>query len=105
MRQSSALTARCGFGRVVLLVGDVLAPVDGAALVVDLLHRQMGHEAVGRGAVPVVLARLEVDAVAGADDLDRTVAPLAAPDAFGDVDGLTKGVRVPGRAGTWGEVN
>src|SRR5438874_10108822 len=47
----------------VLLVSDVVAPGDWAARVVDLLHGEVGHEAVRRGAVPVVLAGLEEDAV------------------------------------------
>jgi hypothetical protein len=51
---------------VVLLVGDMLAPGRAAALIVDLEHRDVGHEAVGRGAVPVLLAGLEEDAVARA---------------------------------------
>jgi hypothetical protein len=79
----------------VLLVGDVLAPCDGAALVVDFLHGEVGHEAVGSGAVPVVFAGLEVHAVAGADDLDRPAAAVAEADAFGDVDGLAIWVGVP----------
>src|SRR4051794_35875971 len=48
-----------GAGRAVLLVGDVLAPGDGAAGLVLLLHGDVGHEAVRGGAVPIVLARLE----------------------------------------------
>src|SRR3954467_15885723 len=56
-----------GFG--VLVIGDVLVPRDRAARVVVLLHGDVNHEAVGRGAVPVVLAGLEEDAVAGADGL------------------------------------
>src|SRR5215211_4811425 len=51
-------------GGAVLLVGDVLAPGDGAAALVGLLHRDVRHEATRGGAVPVVLAGLEVDAVA-----------------------------------------
>ena len=39
----------------------------------------MGHEPVGCCAVPVLLARLEEDAVAGTDDLDRAAAALARP--------------------------
>jgi hypothetical protein len=31
----------------------VLAPGEEATLVVDLLYREVSHEAVGRGAVPV----------------------------------------------------
>src|SRR5215213_11992239 len=61
----------------VLLVAYVLAPRDGAALVVDFLHREVRHEAVGDGAVPVVLAGLEEHALARADHLDRSVAALA----------------------------
>ena len=61
----------------------------------------MGHEAVGRGAVPVVLAGLEEHAVAGADLLDRAAFALAATDALGDEDRLADGwvcqaVRAPG---------
>src|SRR5581483_7912495 len=52
MRLLSAL------GAGVLVVGDVAPPGDGAAGVVDLLDRQMGHEPVGSGPVPVVLAGL-----------------------------------------------
>src|SRR5215217_2087292 len=89
----------------VLLVGDVLTPRDRAARVVDLLHREVGHEAGGRGAVPVVLARLEEHAVTGVDDLDRPSAALAAPDALGDVDGLAEGVGVPSGAGAGREVD
>src|SRR2546423_602429 len=93
---------RCG---VVLLVADVVAPGDGAALVVDLLHREVGHEAAGRGAVPGILARLEVDTVTGSDDLDRPAAALAPPDPFGDVDGLAVRVGVPGCSRARGEVD
>src|SRR5439155_8316021 len=80
---------------VVVLVGDVLAPGGAVAFVVDLEHREVGHEAVGGGAVPVVFAGLEEDAVAGADDLDRGATALSAADAFEDVDGLPVGVGVP----------
>jgi hypothetical protein len=55
----------------------VLAPGDGAARVVGLLHRDVGHEALGGGAVPVVLVGLEEDAVAGADNLDLSAPALA----------------------------
>src|SRR5215203_4448107 len=60
-RSSSALDGRCG---AVFLVGDVLAPGYGTAGVVSLLHRDVGHEPVRGGPVPVVLARLEEHAVA-----------------------------------------
>src|SRR3954451_14902660 len=80
----SAIRRRRG----VLLVGHVLAPGDGAAGLVVLLHGDVDHEAVGRGAVPVVLAGLEEDAVSRADRLDRAALALAEPDAFGDEDRL-----------------
>src|SRR5262245_15724282 len=88
----------------VLGIGDVLAPGRAGALV-DLEHREVGHEAVGGGAVPVVLAGLEENAVAGVDLLDRSAAALAPADALGDVDGLAVGVGVPGRAGARREVD
>ncbi len=40
----------------VLLVGDVLAPRGGVAVVVDLEHREVGHEAFRCRAVPVLRA-------------------------------------------------
>jgi hypothetical protein len=46
--------------------------------------------------VPVVFARLEEDAVAGADDLDSAAFVLAEADAFGDPDCLAVRMRVPG---------
>ena len=90
----------------VLLVGDVLAPGRRwHPVVIDLLHGEVGHEAVGGGAVPVVLAGLEEDAVAGADLLDRPASALAAADAFRDVDRLAERVSVPGRARARREVD
>src|SRR4051794_33210340 len=89
----------------VLLVADVLAPGDRAARLVDLLHGDVEHEAVRRGAVPVVFAGLEEDAVAGADDLDRPALALAPADALGDEDRLPVGVGVPGGTGARGEVH
>src|SRR3954451_3514766 len=65
----------------------------------------MDHEAVRRGAVPVVLPGFEEDAVAGADLLDRAAFALAAADALEDEDRLALRVRVPGGAGAGGEVD
>jgi hypothetical protein len=48
----------------------VLAPGGAVAVLVDLEHRQAGHEPAGRGTVPVVLAGLEEHAVTGPDGLD-----------------------------------
>src|SRR3954451_10134815 len=89
----------------VLVVGDLVAPVGGDVVVVDLVEGEVDHEAVGRGAVPVVLVGLEEDTVAGADDLDGAAAPLDAPDALGDVDGLPERVRVPRGPCARGEVD
>src|SRR5215204_3127498 len=89
----------------VLLVAYVLAPGDGAAPLVDLLHGYVGHEAVRGGAVPVLLARLEEHAVARADHLDPSAAALAEANALGDVDGLPEGVGVPRGSGARGEVD
>ncbi len=76
----------------------MLAPGDRAAGFVVLLHRDVEHEAIGRRAVPVVLAGLEEDAVAGADGLDRATFALAQASAFGDEDRLAVWVGVPGDA-------
>src|SRR5687767_5967534 len=86
---SSALDGRRG---AVFLVGDVLPPGGGAARVVGLLHRYVGHEAVRGCPVPVVLARLEEYAVSRTDHLYEPAASLAEPHALGDVDGLPEGV-------------
>ena len=67
------------FGPAVLLVGDVLAPVRRNALVVDFQQREVRHEAIRPGAVPVLLAGLEEDAVAGADLLHRPPRRCASP--------------------------
>src|SRR5215210_8452432 len=72
----------------VLLVSHVLAPVDRGAGVVGLLHGEVGHEAVRRRAVPVVLARLEEDDVSGTEDLDGASAALAQSGALRYVDRL-----------------
>src|SRR5262245_40413955 len=91
-RERSAVGAR---RRAVLLVGDVVEPGDAVALVVDLDQRQVGHEPRRRGAVPVLLARLEEHAVARPDDLDRAAAPPAEADALEHEDRLAVRVRVP----------
>ena len=54
-----------GRRRRVLLVGDLRSPGRAVALVVYVEHRQVRHEAIGRGAVPVVFSRLEEDAISG----------------------------------------
>src|SRR5690242_11492603 len=105
MRQRWApALARDGRGGV-LLVGDVLAPGDRAAGLVDLLDGDVDHEAVRGGAVPVVLTGLEEDAVAGPDDLDGAALALAQADALRDEDRLAVGVGVPGGPGAGREMD
>src|SRR5215218_8756921 len=91
--------------RGVLVVADVASPRDRAAGLVVLLHGDVDHEAIRCGAVPVVLARLEVDAVAGADDLDRAALALTEPDALRDEDRLAVRVRVPCGPGAGSEAD
>src|SRR5579884_224346 len=83
------------------LVRDGIAPHRCIPGVVHLEHRGMDHEAGGRGAVPVVLIRLEEDAVSGTDHLDRPTAALTEADPLGDPDRLAvrMGVPVGARAG------
>ena len=60
-----------------------------SALIVDFLHRYVGHEALGGGTVPVVLSGLEEHPLARADHLDLlSAAALAEAYALGDVDSL-----------------
>src|SRR3954466_9178374 len=54
-----------GRGGGVLLVGDGGQPVDDGVVGVGLVDREVDHQPVGRGAVPVLLVGLEQDAVAG----------------------------------------
>ena len=55
--------------------------------------------------MPVLLVGLDVDAVAGADDFDRSAAALTQSDALGDEEALPEGVTVPGGAGAGHEVD
>src|SRR5262245_19653823 len=84
-----------GWGGGVFVVDDVLSPGCVVAFVVDLEHREVGHEAAWRGTVPVLLSRFEEDAVAGTYDLDRRAAPLGEADPLDHVDGLAVRMRVP----------
>jgi hypothetical protein len=72
----------------VLLVRDVLSPGHRAAGLIDLLHRDMCHEAVRCRSVPVILIGFEVDGVSGKDLFDRSAAALAKPQPLGDVNCL-----------------
>src|SRR3954452_5443676 len=104
-RPGSSAGGLIGRRGAVLLVGDVLTPGDRAAGLVVLLHGDMRHETVWSRAVPVVLAGLEENAVAGMDGLDRAALALAAADALGDEDRLAVRVGVPGGAGAGREMH
>src|SRR5689334_20087321 len=88
--------------RRILLVGDVVEPGHDLPGGVSLLDRDVRHEAIRRRAVPVLLARLDVDDVPGSD-LPHAAAGGDQADAVRDVQGLALGVVVPGRARAGGE--
>src|SRR5439155_9357749 len=71
----------------------------------DVEHRDVGHEAIRGRAMPVLLARLEEDTVAGPDHLDRPAPTLRVTDSFRDEDRLPVRMRVPGRARAGREVH
>jgi hypothetical protein len=81
----------------VLFIAHVLAPAGAIAFVVDVEHREVGHEAVGSGTMPVLLTRLEEHAVTWSHDLDRLATTLTQADSLGNVDGLAVWMRVPRR--------
>src|SRR5215207_3997173 len=80
----------------VLLVGDVLHPLDHLA-VERLLDGDVRHARSGRRPVPVLYPRREPDHVAGTDLLDRPALALHPAAAGRDDQGLAERVRVPRR--------
>src|SRR6185312_1131854 len=84
-------------GSVVVVVGDVLEPAGLRALGDGFEHRQVFHEVVRRGAVPVLLAGWGVDGLSGMHLDDLAAAGLHQRDTGGDVQRLPDRVRVPGR--------
>src|SRR4029453_16281606 len=107
MECTAKLRSETASAPVVLLVGDQVAPLGlrAATLAGALPHRQVAHELVGGGAVPVPLARGRVDGLAGMDLDDLAAAGLDEADALGDVEGLAQGVAVPGGAGARGDAD
>jgi hypothetical protein len=101
----SARAAEVALVAAVLLVGDVIEPGHDLTVLVGLLDRDVRHEACGGRAVPVLLARLDVDDVAGADLLRLAAAAGDVPHAVGDVERLSLGVVVPCGAGAGGEAD
>src|SRR5215208_6591768 len=86
--------------RAVLLVADVLEPLDHFAIE-RFLNGDVRHRGPGRRAVPVPLVRRDPDDVAGSDLLDRTTLVLHEAEAGEHYERLTKRMRVPRRAGAW----
>src|SRR5205807_3569521 len=80
--------------RLVLLVTDLLQPVDRLAVEL-LLNGDVRHGRGRRGAVPVLLARREPDHVPRPDLLDRASPTLHAPAASHHDQSLTQRVGVP----------
>src|SRR5438132_11840515 len=85
-----------GRRRRVLGIADVIAPCRVVPLVVDVEHREVGHESRRRRAMPMFLARLEKDAIAWTDHLDDSNAALRQAETPSDDSGLARGVPVPG---------
>jgi hypothetical protein len=67
--------------------------------------RDVGHEPVWCGAVPVLFAGFDVNDVTGSDFDDRAATVGDQPDAVGDVQRLSLGVGVPGGPGAGGEAD
>jgi hypothetical protein len=65
----------------------------------------MRHEMVGLGTVPVPLIRWGVNDVATSNVHDVTATRLNESGAFGDLQGLSVGMRVPSGPSTWSEVH
>jgi hypothetical protein len=89
----------------IFLVGDMRAPHGRFAGFVEDLNGDVRHEAIRSRSVPVLLARLEKDAVAGMNRFDWAAPSPAASDALGHENRLPDGMRVPGGAGAGREVN
>ena len=70
------LLVRIRAGAVVLVVADVLTPVSRDVLVVDFVEGKVDHQPARGSSVPVLLVRLDVDAVAWVNDNDGPAAAL-----------------------------
>ena len=92
-------------GRRVVRVGHLLAPLGLGAVVGRLVDRDVGHEPVRRGAVPVPLPGRRQDRVPGPDLQDLAATRLDPADAVGHVQRLAHGVDVPRVAGAGREAD
>ena len=78
----------------VLVVGDLLEP---GCRGIDV-HRQMDHQRVGCGAVPVTLSWFDASRAAGQYLLNRFTLLLETATPFDHQEQLWAGMRVPGRS-------
>jgi hypothetical protein len=81
----------------VLVVGDVVAPDGCAAVVADLHQRDVAHDVVGGGAVPVALVGGDEDPITGTDHFHRATPSLHEADAMGDPERRPLRTGVSGR--------
>src|SRR5579883_2033522 len=100
MRPRGPATNRRMLSAPVLLVADLLHPVDDLA-VEGLLNGDMRHRRRWAGTVPMFDAGGTPDDIAGTDLRDRAAPTLRPAQAGSDDQGLTQGMGVPGGACTW----
>jgi len=81
----------------------VVEPGDDFAVLVGVLHGDVGHESVGGGAVPVLCAGFDVDDVAGADLSDTAGAggDESVTYSVWPLGWWCQAVRAPGAKRTW----
>src|SRR2546421_5386922 len=84
----------------ILGVGDMCSPIGLGAFWGRFPHREVRHEMVRGGSVPVPLPRGRVDRVSRPDLDDLTIPSLYPAASLGDVQGLADRVRVPSGPGT-----
>src|SRR5262245_26838733 len=92
--------SRIGASLSVLLVGDLLHPVDGLA-VQPFLNCGVRHRRRRARAVPVLFVRRKPDHVALPKLLDGTAPSLSETAARSDDEGLPQRMRVPRRSRAW----
>src|SRR5271157_1771871 len=83
----------------------MVAPTDHVSVLVLLLNGDVDHKSVGGGTMPMMLIGLEEDTISWANDLHGTTATLTATHTLDDVDRLSRGMRMPSRAGARREVD
>src|SRR5207237_3954680 len=84
----------------VLLVADVLHPVDHLAVLL-FLNGDMGHGRGRRSAVPVLLAGRKPNHITGPDLLDRAALALSPAASGCDYQRLAEGMRMPCGSRAW----